>query len=156
VIALLTAALLSGAALAAGPPVPPSFDVSGGVTLADEDTLDVRVDLLNRGGDSAAVAVTGELAGRYDAATIAAVDAGGTASAHLRFPRGVERPGVYPVVLRLDYAPRVALPGAAVAESRRAFLLLNLGASASPAVRLTVPGVSLRDRVLLPVTLESA
>lgn len=140
---------------AAGTPAAPAFEVSGSVALAGEDTLDVRVDLANHGGDSGAVAMVGELAGRYDEATVTAIDAGGTGSAHLRFPRDVGRPGMYPVVLRLDYAPRVAPAGGAVPASRRAFLLLSLGASASPAVRLTAPEVPLADRVLLPVTLQS-
>jgi hypothetical protein len=141
--------------IAAPPPAPPAFEVSGSVALADEDTLDVRVDLANHGGDSGAVALVGELSGHYDDATVAGVGAGETGSARLRFPREVGRPGVYPVVLRLDYAPRVAPTDIAVASSRRAFLLLSLGASAPPAVRITAPGVLLADRVLLPVTLQS-
>jgi len=141
---------------AAGASAAPAFEVSGSVALAGEDALDVRVDLANHGGDSGAVAVVGELAGHYDEATVTAIDAGGTGSAHLRFPRDAGRPGMYPVVLRLDFSPRVAPAGGVVPESRRAFLLLSLGASAPPAVRITVPEVLLADRVLLPVTLQSA
>jgi hypothetical protein len=151
VIPLLVALL----AAAPTPSAEPSFEVSGSVALADEDTLDVRVDLANHGGDSGAVAIVGELAGHYDDATIAGVGAGETGSARLGFPREVGRPGVYPVVLRLDYAPRVAPAGGVVPASRRAFLLLSLGASASPAVRITAPEVLLGDRALLPVTLQS-
>jgi hypothetical protein len=145
-------------AATAAPSGVPAFEVSGSVAAAGEDTLDVRVDLANRGGDSGAVAVVGELAGHYDEATVPAIGAGETGAAHLRFPREVPRPGVYPVVLRLDYAPRVAPAGRAAPASLRAFLLLSLGApaAAAPAVRVSAPDVLLADRVLLPVALQSA
>jgi len=128
------------------------------VSLSGEDELEVRVDLTNRGaGDAAAVSVLGELAGHYDEARIAAgVRAGATGAARLLFPRDVPRAGVYPVVLRLDYAPRTAVAGGPAALSQRAFLLVTLGANAPPAVRLSAPETTLVDRSLLPVTIESA
>jgi len=133
--------------------------VSGAVSLSGEDVLEVRVDLTNRGAAAGPVSVQGELAGSYDEAKIAeGIDAGATASARLHFPRQVPRPGVHPVVLLLDYAPRASGmgSGAPAALSQRAFLLLSLGAAPPPAVRVSAPEVSLRDRALLPVRLESA
>jgi len=135
----------------------PALDVSGAVSLAGDDRLEVRVDLTNRGGAAGPVSVMGELAGNYDEAKVAGgIDAGATASAVLHFPRQVPRPGVHPLVLLLDYGPRAAAPGAPAALSQRAFLLLSLGAAAPPAVRLSAPEVSLKDRALLPVSLQSA
>jgi hypothetical protein len=161
-VLLLLAVLQSGtpaaaAASAAPPDTPPTFDVGGDVSLTDEGGLAVRVDLTNRGAlPAGAVTVGGELAGHYDEAQVPeGVDPGRTASARLEFPREVPRPGVYPVVLLLDYAPRVVAPGAPSALSQRAFLLLTLGAGAAPAVKVSAPEVPLRDRVALPVTLES-
>jgi hypothetical protein len=84
------------------------------------------------------------------------VAAGATGSARLVFPNEVPKPGVYPVVLLLDYGPTAA-PGAATpTQSQRAYLLLTLGATAPAPVRLSAPEVTLRDRALLPVVLESA
>jgi hypothetical protein len=115
------------------------------------------VDLTNRGGASGSLTVQGELAGHYDEARLAdGVAAGATAAVPLVFPREVPRPGVYPVVLLLDYAPAAPAGTATVSQSQRAYLLLTLGATAAAPVRLSAPEVKLRDRVLLPVVLESA
>jgi hypothetical protein len=117
----------------------------------------VRVDLINRGGAAGSVTVQGELAGNYDEARLpAGVVAGATASVRLVFPNQVPKPGVYPVVLLLDYGPTAAPGAAAAAQSQRAYLLLTLGATAPAPVRITAPEVRLRDRALLPVVLESA
>jgi hypothetical protein len=118
----------------------------------------VRVDLINRGdAASGGVSVLGELAGHYDEARVPdGVAPGATVAAHLVFPREVPRPGVYPVVLLLEYTPAAAAGVTPAARSQRAFLLLNLGATAAPPVRIVAPEVTLRDRVLLPVVLESA
>jgi hypothetical protein len=118
----------------------------------------VRVDLTNRGdAASGGVSVLGELAGHYEEARVpAGVAPGATAAARLVFPRDVPRPGVYPVVLLLDYAAAAAAGVTPTARSQRAFLLLTLGATAAPPVRILAPEVTLRDRVLLPVVLESA
>jgi hypothetical protein len=113
----------------------------------------VRVDLTNRGGAAGSLAVQGELAGHYDEAKLpAGVAAGTTAAVRLVFPREVPKPGVYPVVLLLDYGPA----GATATQSQRAYLLLTLGATAAAPVRIAAPELRLRDRVLLPVALESA
>ena len=150
--------LLAAAVLAAPAPTAPGFDVAGSVALSGEEELEVSVDLTNRGNAPAGdVAVLGELAGHYDEAQVAAgIAPGRTGTARLRFPRQVPRPGVYALVLRLDYAPQTPAAGGPAALSQRAFLLLSLGASAPPAVRLSAPAVVLADRVPLPVALESA
>lgn len=146
------------AASAAPGPAAPTFEVSGAVALTADDELEVRVDLTNRGAVGAgAVTVLGELAGHYDEAKVAAgIGPGATGAARLVFPHEVPRPGVYPVVLLLDYAPNTADGRATAALSQRAFLLLTLGAAAAVPVRISAPEVTLRDRALLPVTLESA
>jgi hypothetical protein len=103
------------------------------------------------------VTVQGELAGNYDEARLPdGVAAGAVASAQLVFPNQVARPGVYPVVLLLDYGPRAAAGAATPTQSQRAYLLLTLGATAPAPVRISAPEVTLRDRTLLPVMLESA
>ncbi|HEV7498955.1 MAG TPA: hypothetical protein VGQ33_03080, partial [Vicinamibacteria bacterium] len=118
----------------------------------------VRVDLTNRGGAaSGPVTVQGELAGRYDEAkTGGDIEPGATSAARLRFPRALARPGVYPVVLLLEYAPRSTNGASVTPRSQRAFVLLTLGADAPVPVRLTAPDLVLEDRASLPVTLESA
>jgi hypothetical protein len=159
VFALLAAAATPAAAAALVPAsVGPTFDVGGAVALTEEGELEVRVDLTNRGdAASGAVSVLGELAGHYEEARVpAGVAPGATAAARLVFPREVPRPGVYPVVLLLDYAPAAAAGVTPTARSQRAFLLLTLGATAAAPVRIRAPEVTLRDRVLLPVVLESA
>jgi hypothetical protein len=136
----------------------PTFDVGGAVSLTEDGELEVRVDVTNRGGvASGPVTVTGELAGRYEEGKVpegVAPDA--TASAPLVFPREVPRPGVYAVALLLDFAARAPAGTASTALSQRAFLLLTLGATAPPPVRISAEAVTLRHRALLPVRLESA
>lgn len=162
----LVFALLAAAAAPATPAaaasvtasVGPTFDVGGAVALTEEGELEVRVDLTNRGdAASGGVSVLGELAGHYEEARVpAGVAPGATAAARLVFPREVPRPGVYAVVLLLDYAPAATAGVTPTARSQRAFLLLTLGATAAAPVRILAPEVTLRDRVLLPVVLESA
>jgi hypothetical protein len=161
VTSLALALLLAAASPAASAPPSqaPAFEVGGNVALNEDGELEVRVDLTNRGGAAGSVTVQGELAGRYDEARLpAGVAAGAAASARLVFPNEVPKPGVYPVVLLLDYTAGAAPAGGAatVAQSQRAYLLLTLGATAPTPVRLSAPEVRLRDRALLPVVLESA
>jgi hypothetical protein len=154
--------LLLAASAAAAPPGPvpagPTFEVGGNVSLNEDGELAVRVDLTNRGGlATGPVRVSGELAGHYEEAKVEpGVEPGQTVGAGLVFPHEVPRPGVYPVVLLLDYAPRAAEGATPTAASQRAFLLLTLGATAASPVRLSAPEVTLRDRAPLAVTLESA
>jgi hypothetical protein len=152
------ALVLLAAAAASPAAVGPTFDVGGDVSLTEDGELAVRIDLTNRGGVATGpVTVAGELAGHYEEAKVTGgVEPGQTSAARLVFPREVPRPGVYPVVLLLDYAPRVVTGGAPAALSQRAFLLLTLGATAAPPVRISAPEVTLRDRAALLVALESA
>jgi hypothetical protein len=157
VLALLVAAATPAASASAPPSAAPLFDIGGGVALTEDGQLQVRVDITNRGGPAATVTVQGELAGHYDETRLpAGVGSGATAAARLLFPQEVPRPGVYPVVLLLDYTPAAPAGVATVAQSQRAYLLLTLGATAAAAVRVSAPEVRLRDRALLPVVLESA
>jgi hypothetical protein len=159
---LTSLVLLLAASAAAATPTPapagPAFEVGGNVSLDEDGDLAVRVDLTNRGGlATGPVKVSGELAGHYEEAQVEpGVEPGHTVSAALVFPREVPRPGVYPVVLLLDYAPQAAAGTAPTAVSQRAFLLLTLGATAAAPVRLSAPEVTLRDRAPLAVALESA
>jgi hypothetical protein len=162
-VTLVLLFLVGATAAAAAPTVAPAaagptFDVGGNVSLNPDGDLSVRVDLTNRGGAATGpVKVSGELAGHYEEATVEpGVAPGQKASVGLVFPPEVPRPGVYPVVLLLDYAPRLDGGAAAVPLSQRAFLLLTLGATAAEPVRLSMPEVTLRDRSALPVGLESA
>ncbi|PYQ39712.1 MAG: hypothetical protein DMF77_20650 [Acidobacteria bacterium] len=78
--------------------------------------------------------------------------------------RGDAASGAVSVVGELaGHYDEVRVPAAAAAagvtpaaRSQRAFLLLSLGATAAAPVRIRAPEVTLRDRVLLPVALESA
>lgn len=121
---------------------------------AIEDGLEVRVDLTNRGDAHAAgVFVQGELLGDWEEGRLdAGIPPGGKASVSLRFEVEVTRPGVHPVVLRLEYQPQ---PGPE-AVSQRAYLLVSLGANPPPAVKVSAAQLRLRDRDSLKVRLESA
>jgi len=129
------------------------LEVSGAVQ-AGPPRLEVRVDLANRGDTpAAALSVEGELLGGRDAARLEALPAGQTSSALLRFDVGAPRPGVYPLALHLQYSR----PGAPTVEaSQRAYLLLALGASVPPAVRLAVPDVRIDVTAPVVARLESA
>lgn len=133
------------------------MDVGGAVSGTDEE-IEVRVDLTNRGGVATGpVTIGGELAGHDDEAKLEqGIAPGETASARLRFPRQLPRPGVHAVVLLLEYAARKAGGASSSPLSQRAFLLLTLGADAVVPVRIAAPDVVVRDRVLWPVTFESA
>jgi len=128
------------------------LEVSGAVQTGPP-RLEVRVDLVNRGDTPAvALSVEGELLGRRDAARLETLPAGQTSSALLRFDVGAPRPGVYPLALHLQYSRS----GATVEASQRAYLLLALGASAPPAVRLAVPDVRIDVTAPVVARLESA
>ena len=115
------------------------------------------MDLTNR-GDVAAMdlSVEGEWLGRTDRALMADVlPPLATRSVTLRFPLDVARPGVHALALSLRYLPK-GRSAPAGGWSQRAYLLLNLGAAPPPAVRLTVPQISLDTMAVLPVKVESA
>ena len=132
------------------------FEVGGAVESADE-ALEVRVDVIN-GGDVAATAldVRGELGDEVDQVPLPnGVPARATRSVLFRFAR-VPRPGVHVLGLRLDYT-EAAEPGRTpVTTSQRAYLLLSLGTSPAPALRLSAGEASIGTRGTVPVRLESA
>ena len=152
----LAAAIL----LAIGGAVPAAaevrFEVGGAVEAADE-TLDVRVDLIN-GGDVAATAVDvrGELGDEENVVAMPnGVPAHATRSVFFRFAR-VPRPGVHVLGLRLDYTEATAPGRTPVTASQRAYLLLSLGASTPALLRLSAGEASIGTRGTVPVRLESA
>ncbi len=131
------------------------FEVSGTVE-GNEDALTVHVELRN-GGETPAttVSVDGELLGSTAQAQMpAGVPAGTARSVVLKFPANVPRPGVHPLSLLLDYTwPG---PRGPVAVSQRAYLLVGLGDTAEPAVRLTLPEAHMDYSGVVSVGVESA
>ncbi len=160
----LVLVLLAGASAATpASPVPPAslaragevlLDVSGTVSAAEEQGLDVHVTVTNRGTASASgVSVAGELAGAHDEGRLEGeIEAGRGRTVDLHFPSIPDRPGVHPVALRLDFAPAGA---PAAARSQCAYLLVTVGANPPPTVRLTLAPLALGDRDPLRVVLES-
>jgi hypothetical protein len=132
------------------------FEVGGAVESANE-TLDVRVDVINRGDVAAtAVDVRGELGDEVDQIPLPnGVPAGATRSVLFHFTR-VPRPGAHVLGLRLDYVEAAAPGRTPVTTSQRAYLLLSLGANAAVALRLSAGECSIGTRGTVPVRLESA
>ncbi len=130
-----------------------TLEVAGSTELSG-DTLDVRVDLTNRGSSAAVpVAVEGELFGSHDQAKLEqGIAAGATRSVLLRFPLAEPKPGLHALLLLLDYGA----PGTADAASQRAYLLLSLGAAAREAVKVDVPEAAVTFIDHVKVALASA
>lgn len=127
----------------------------GGSVRTEDDVLVVAVQVDNR-GDAAVgpLLVSGELASRYDEARAeSGVAAGSWAEVTLRFPAGIEQPGVHAVALRLDYQEP---PRTGAWASQAAYLLLALGANPPAAVRVTTREASVETHGQVPVELESA
>lgn len=136
----------------------PRFEVAGAVAVTEED-LDVRVEVRNTGDAPAApLSVEGELLGeRRQARLQGGLQPGQSGTVHLLFPLAVPRPGVHALVLLLEYpeeGPKDAAGNPPLA-SQRAYLLLALGATAEPAVRIHPPELRLDTRGDLAVGLES-
>lgn len=132
------------------------FEVGGAVESADE-TLEVRVDVINRGSTAAtAIDVRGELGDETDVIPLPnGVPAEATRSVLFRFDR-VPRPGVHVLGLRLDYT-EAAPPGrAAVNTSQRAYLLLGFGEPPPPALRVTASEATISTSGTVPVRVFSA
>jgi hypothetical protein len=126
--------------------------VSGTARL-EEGAVVVVVALENRGrAGSPPLRVEGELLGAWDEGVLAEVVAGATGELELRFPVDVPRPGVYPLLLRIEDARS----GASPPPGRCAYLLLALGAAPPPAVRVEAPDVMLTYEASLAVRLRSA
>jgi hypothetical protein len=132
------------------------FEVGGAVEAADE-TLDVRVDLVNKGDLAAtAVDVRGELGDEEDLVAMPnGVPSGATRSVMFRFER-VPPPGVHVLGLRLDYTEEAAPGRTPVTTSQRAYLLLSLGANPGGALRVTAGEATFGTRGIVPVRVESA
>jgi hypothetical protein len=132
------------------------FEVGGAVESADE-TLEVRVDVINRGDVAAtSVDVRGELGDEVDqVALVNGVPAKATRSVLFRFAR-VPRPGVHVLGLRLDYTEAGVAERPPVTTSQRAYLLLSLAANPGDALRLSAGEASIQTRGMVPVRLESA
>lgn len=128
------------------------------MTVTDE-ALDVRVDVRNSGDAPATpLTVLGELFGEQRQARLeTGLGPGQATSAHLLFPLAVPRPGVHAMPLLLEYpegGPADAAGNPPLA-SQRAYLLLALGGTAEPAVRIDVPELRLDTRGDLRVGLQS-
>lgn len=147
-LASLPAPALAGAQL----------DVSGEV-LATAPRLVVQVRVANRGDAAAgAVDLTGELLDqRREARLAAGIAPGRSAAVVLEFDAAGATPGVHALTLLLEHP----LPGVRDAagnpplSSQRAWLLVALGASPGPAVRLDAKPVRIDVRARLEVSLAS-
>lgn len=135
------------------------LDVSGSV-VSVSPRLEVRVVVANRGDRPAVpVDVEGELLGERRTARVAeGVAPGGSRAVVLDFPPQVPRPGLHALTLLLEHPVEGPPDGAGnpPVSSRRAWLLLALGASPSPAVRLAADPLHVDVKGDLVVWAESA
>jgi hypothetical protein len=132
------------------------LEVAGDVQELSGQLL-ARVQLANR-GDAAAthVEVEGELLGTRRVAVLAdPLPAGAARAVELAFSPDAPRPGVHALALHLRYRPEGAL-AAAPAASQRAYLLIAIGASPPPSVRIAVADARVARYAEVPVQLESA
>jgi hypothetical protein len=147
------------ASLAAPARADAALDVAGAV-VATSPRLAVRVTLTNRGDRAAGpIDVQGELFGEPQAARLPGTLAPGTSgSVLLEFATPAPKPGLHALTLLLEHPLEGAPDGAGnpPLASQRAFLLLALGASPGPAVRMRADPLRLDVRGLLVVHLESA
>ena len=136
------------------------FEVTGSASSPDGATLEVTLDLQNRGDAPASpLTIQGELVAERGQARLAeGVAPGKTERVVLRFPLEVPRPGLHALPLLLEW-PVGPLPTdgtQAPMASQRAFLLVTLGVVTEPAVRVVAPDLELETSGTLPVGLESA
>jgi hypothetical protein len=126
-----------------------------GVVQAGPPRLEVRVDLANRGDTPArGVSVDAEMLGqRQQARFDDALAPGGTSSAVFRFEVGDAPAGVHALALHLQFARSASASDVA---SQRGYLLLALGESPAPAVRMGAGEVRLGTEAPIAVRLESA
>jgi len=135
------------------------LDVSGSVASVAPQ-LEVRVVVANRGDRRAApLDVVGELLGERSEARVAGgVRAGGEGTVLLRFSPENPRPGTHALTLLLEHpvAGTADAAGNPPMASQVAWLLVALGASPPPAVRLEAQPELLDVRGELAVRVESA
>ena len=128
---------------------------TAGAVVSGPPRVQVRVDLANLGNEPAhGVTIEAELLGQRQLSRLeedlpGQVDGNAT----FVFDVGALPPGVYPLALHVQYARSSAAGDTA---SQRGYLLLALGATPRPAVRLTVPEVRLDTLARIPISVESA
>jgi len=154
--AFLASLLLLAARPARAEPV---LEVSGSV-VSVTPRLEVRVVVANHGDRRAApIDVAGELLGeRAEARLAGGVGPGGEGAVVLVFSPANPRPGTHALTLLLEH-PVEGTPDAAgnpPTTSQVAWLLVALGASPPPPVRLAAPPLHLEVKGDLAVSLESA
>jgi hypothetical protein len=136
----------------------PKFEVSGVVTTTEDD-LHVRVDLKNTGDLPARpLTVSGELFGGKQQARIeTGLGPGENGSVTLVFPLAAPRAGVHALPLLLEFPEGGATDAAGNPPlgSQRAYLLLALGETAEPAVRVEATRIQIEARGGLEVALTS-
>jgi hypothetical protein len=135
------------------------FEVTGSTSTRDAN-LEVVVFLKNAGDAAAApVEVEGEMFEERSRMRLdRGVAPGESDHVILSFPLAAARPGQAALILLIEWpvgppAGNAAVPAKA---SQRAYLVLSLGSGASPAVRLSVPDLTLETLGTLKVGLESA
>jgi hypothetical protein len=145
--------------LARGAAAEAVLDVSGSVVSAAPH-LEVRVVVTNRGDRRAGpIDVTGELLGERASARLAAgVGPGREGAVVLVFSPASPRPGTHAITLVLEHPTAGAPDGAGnlPVASQAAWLLIALGASPPPAVRLAAQPMRLDVKGDLGVSVESA
>jgi hypothetical protein len=149
--------LLAAVLLAAPAAADVRLEVSGAV-LSAPPLVEVRVDLTNRGDAPArAVSLEGGLLGRRDRTRLEDdLPPGETRGARLRFAVGSPPPGVHALALHVRYSSDGGPAGPGGESSQRAYLLLALGASPPPAVRIAVADLRLDTSAAVTARLESA
>lgn len=128
---------------------------TAGAVESGPPRVQVRVDLANLGDTPAhGVTIEAELLRHRQLSRLdedLPAQTGGNAT--FSFDVGALAPGVYPLALHVQYE-RSSVPGDTA--SQRGYLLLALGASPRPAVRLTVGEVRLDTMAAVLIRLESA
>jgi hypothetical protein len=144
------------------------LEIGGGVERSTDETLDVRVDLTNRGDQAAVpVGIDGELFGHHEKRRLdEGVPPGATRSAVLSFPLADAVPGVHALALVLEYWVSPDPGGAPQVFGQPAYILIALGENPPPALTLRVPeaqmdslgrlrvGIASRDGAAHRVTLQ--
>ncbi|HET7293825.1 MAG TPA: hypothetical protein VFM88_15480 [Vicinamibacteria bacterium] len=151
-LALLLAAL---AAPSAGQE--PRLEVTGEVVGQTDDALDVRVGLTNRGdADVPSLRAEGELFGHVESRALdQGLARGATSGLPFSFPLRDARPGVHAVSLRLDYEAAATGDRPARSIVQVAYVLVALGESPPPAVRIFAPDARMDSVGRWRVALES-
>ena len=132
------------------------LEIAGSVGTITEETIEVRVDLTNRGTESAQqVLVAGELL-EHETQNRLPLDiaAGETRGLTLDFPVGGMAAGVHAVALRIDY--HTGPEATATPFSQPAWVLIAMGEQVGPSVKLRLTDASVDVTGRLDIVLESA